>query len=53
MIEFEKQGGMEKLKDITKKDFSTGVKTAKEMASYGFPQAFRRFIQDLRRNMRR
>ena len=53
MIEFEKQGGMEKLKEISKKDLNHGVKTAKEMVTYGFPQAFKRFLQDIKQNSRR
>jgi hypothetical protein len=47
MIEFKKAGGVEKLKEVAKKDIETGTKVTKEMVTYDLPQTIKKIIKDL------
>jgi hypothetical protein len=47
MIEFKKAGGLEKFKEIAKKDLEEGRKVTKEMVTYDLPQTIKKIIRDL------
>lgn len=47
MIEFQKAGGIQKLKQETAKDLKYGTKATLEMVTFYFPQAIKKMIRDL------
>lgn len=53
MIEYQKQGGHEKLKQVAKDDIKEGTKIVKEMVTYDLPQLFKKMLRDLNPQRRR
>ena len=45
--EYRKQGGNEKMKEVTLKDLDHGKKVVKEFVTYDFPQAFKKMLRSL------
>ena len=48
MREFQKQGGMEKMKKVTKDDTKEGLKIVKEIFFYDIPQTLKKNLRDIK-----
>lgn len=46
-MEFEREGGHKKLKQVTKDDLKKGFEIAKEMITYDIPETIKKIIRDL------
>lgn len=47
MIEFEKSGGTEKMRQVAKKDIDEASKIAKEMLTYDLPHMIRNIFKNI------
>lgn len=52
MIEFNKAGGSEKLKEVAKQDVKESTKLIKELITYDIPQTLKKVLRDLQRRRR-
>ena len=51
MIEFQKSGGVKKMKEITQNDVAKVKKDFKELFSYDLPQQLKKFFRDLKNKL--
>jgi hypothetical protein len=47
MIEYQRSGGNEKLKQVAKEDLKEGSKILKEMVSYDIPETIKKIWRDI------
>lgn len=52
-IEFQKEGGHQKLKEVAKNDYNEATKVFKEMISYDIPQSMKKIFRNLDPRKRR